>query len=719
MTKAGLMKGMGSDKFLPSSNVTVEQLAVVLVRAYGAAGSSSAAVYGSVSPWAKQDVGIAIKKGWIPEQTDYRANALRALLVQAAYAVFNDMNPDKNPERKKLDVIAVNAISNTVLQVDLRVSVNSVSADQFVLERENGKAVNIGRVSLSQDSKRVLITTDWQYDGGIYRLKVDGNTWVYKVSLSDTGKPFIISSSITADAKIELIFSEALNKSIAENKANYAFNKNLDIKSVTLAPDSKKVTITTGTQTVATVYTLTVKNIKDLAGNTMDPRSDLQFGSVVDKTIPGVTRLITGQNKIVLTFNEALDTGTAERKENYVLDGGLGNPWKALYNNNDNTVTLSTSDQTNGKKYTLTLNGIKDTSGNSIASATTLYFAGEGMNGTAPITLQRIDAVNENVLELGFNRSLAGIALSELKIELVSDNGASISMNGWQYASFAKQGDNLALRIQFRKTDNANPSLFRQGHVYAAKITGIPGLKTSNNDNSKSFAGIDETNPLPYVANAVSNNNTAVTVYFSEAVKNVSAASFRLTDEQGQVITLASDSLNDRNKIVTQVTLHLAAKLEAGKTYRLGGGESIADAPGWNGLLTVKDSKPYLVSFQGNGQENAAPRIKAVTVKDRYTFEIEFTEPVTGANEDVYTLYSETDRASVNLTKGSHAGYIISEDSQKVTIHLYSGAAGPLRVNGLEAGAVATVKFSPLGVNALLDLNKQKPIAETIFITVH
>jgi hypothetical protein len=419
------------------------------------------------------------------------------------------------------------------------------------------------------------------------------------------------------------------------------------------------------------------------------------------------------------------------------------------------------------------------------------------------------------MLDLYFNRSLDNFDLSGLKIEIVTDNGSSVSMSDWRYYLVIKQGDDRTIRIQFRKTDQPNPSLFKEGHVYEARITGISGLKTSNNENSKRFAGINETNRLPIVTNVVPVNTTAVTVHFSEAVKNVSPASFRLLDEAGNTLKIASDQLNDRNKIVTQVTLNLEAKLVAGKTYRLGGGEGITDGAGWNGLITQKDSKPYLVSFLGINQDNESPRFKSVTVKDRYTIEIEFTEPVTGAEQNVYALYNETDRTAVNITKDSHAGYHVSEDRQKVTIHLFAGAAGPIRtgktyaltynkdvgriadlqgerldtssgrgevkftgidrdnahpeisavegwssvlfitlsekvtgiqinsfeliaggnritptsvslqgnvallhVTGLNAGTTASVKFSSQAADTVLDLNKQKPVVETVYFTV-
>lgn len=678
VTKAGLMKGTGNGNFSPAANVTAEQLAVVLVRGYGLSGSASAKVYGKVSEWAKKEVGVALNKGWIKEQSDYRVNALRSQLVHASYSVYIDLNPSKNPEQEELDVRSVKSIANNSVQVDLRTAARSVAKNQFELEDEDGESVTIIRASLSDDGKRVTLTTDKQSSGKTYTLFIEGEDWSYKVISSDSTKPKVTSHKIMSDAKIEIGFSESVTASSAENKANYSFNNDLSIKSITLSEDKKKVTITTGKQEAGTVYTLTIKGIKDLAGNVMDKRSDLYFGSVVDKTAPTVSKIVLEANTIMLTFNEALDRSTGENEENYGLDGGLGHPQKAVYDEGNKTVALTTADQTPGSIYKLTLNGIKDKAGNLIAANTTFSFAGAGDDEVAPIILQQIDPINENMLELHFNRSLAAVPLSELKVAIVSDNGSSLSTSGWSSYFTLKTSDDKAIRIQFRTKDDGNPALFKQGHVYTAMVTGLSGLQTSSNANSKRFAGINEPNGSPYVTKADAVNKTSITVQFSEPVKNVSIASFHLIDDEGQTIKIASDQLKDKNKIITQLALNLDDELKAGKTYHLSFSKGITDAPGWNGLITQDGSGQKIITFQGTDQDNTAPRIKTVTAKDSHTFEIDFSEPVTGADQAVYTLYNETDQTQVMIRKGTHASYTLSEDRQKVTVSFHVGADDPL-----------------------------------------
>ncbi|MFC4779016.1 Ig-like domain-containing protein [Paenibacillus sp. GCM10023252] len=676
IARADLMEGVGNGRFSPTAEVSVEQLAVVLVRAYKASGSTSSQVYGKVSSWAKKDVGIALGKGWIPEQMDYKVDALRSLLVVAAYEVYRDMNPDYEP----LDIVSVKAISSTAIQIDLRKAVQSVSMDQFKLQDAGAKSVRLLSAKLSNQNKTITITTDKQTSNAVYFLSINGNvTWTYVSYSKDESKPVISSYRILADARVELVFSEAILQNTAENRANYRFDRNLGVKSATLSSDKKTVWIVTDKQTSGQVYTLTVRNIQDLAGNTMDARSNLYFGAVVDKTAPAVTGMTVTANKVVLVFSEKLDFGSAEWEGHYVIDGGIGNPSRAIYNDNDKTVTLTIGNLAGGRLYTLTINGVKDAAGNSIAANTSRSLTGSGTNTSTPYQLQGIGVVNQNTVDVVFSRVLTDMDISRIRLNLISDNQASVNTSGiGQYVS-AKPGDDKAVRIQLRSSSEGNPVFFREGHVYLASITGLPGLNTANQANEKRFAGLNEPNRQPYVTKASADNRTSVTVQFSEPVKNVHSAAFKLTDSDGNAVSIASDQLGDRSKVVTQVTLNLNAPLTGSKSYRLSFNRGITDAAGWNEWTITEGNEPYRVSFQGTDQLNAAPKLKSVSAIDRYTFMVSFTEPVRGADQEVYSLNNETDRTGVRLTKGSYANYERSDDRMSVIIRLQADTSGPLR----------------------------------------
>jgi len=610
VSDAGLMKGMGNRIFAPTAKVTVEQLAAVLVRAYGASGSAADRVRGDVSVWAEHDVGVALRKGWIPEQSDYTRNARRSLLVEAAYGVYLDMYPQTE----------------------------------------------------------------------------------------DRTKPRITSSKMNANATIELIFSEPVDAASAKNVNNYDFNNSLDITNIQLSSDGKKVTITTERQIEGQLYRLKVQGVKDRAGNTMEPRDDLYFGAVVDNKPPTITKLTSDDNEIVLTFSESLDPEFAENRNFYVIDG-LGLPLRADYNDADRTVTLLTEDQIHGKLYTLRVIAVKDLAGNMIAPNTERTFTGAGGVSVSELQLVTIQAVNVNTLDVIFNRSLSGLSIGSFNLDIETDNDQWVSMAGWKYYTVRKAGDDRTLRVQFRTNGESNPSLFRQGHVYKAEVSGLKGLYTSNNANETLFAGTSATNPDPAAASAVATSSTTVKVIFSEPVKNVGKAAFKITDADGDTVSIASDNLGDKTKVVSEVVLNLGRELRSGVTYRMTFNSGITDAAGWNPLRTKDGSDAYRITFSGVDSPNPAPRISKVSAVDRYTIAVQFSEPVKNADHNVFTLTNVTDDANVRITKDSHAIYTMSGDGKTLTIALHAGETGPLKAGktyqlnyNKEDGAIADLQ---------------------------
>jgi hypothetical protein len=93
-TKAKFFDGVAVGQFAPGMNITVEQMATVLVRAFKLEQRADA-VDGKVSGWAKGYVAAAIKAGFIPISTDYTVEARRSDLVVATYGAvqFKLKNP--------------------------------------------------------------------------------------------------------------------------------------------------------------------------------------------------------------------------------------------------------------------------------------------------------------------------------------------------------------------------------------------------------------------------------------------------------------------------------------------------------------------------------------------------------------------------------------------------------------------------------------------------
>lgn len=761
VTRAGFMGGVGNGKFWPDHNVTIEQLAAVFVRAYGSNGQSADRVYGNVSAWARNEVGIALRMGIIPAKSDYTVDAPRSLLVEAAYAVYQKLHPEN------LSVKRIEPLNNNKLLLQLNEAVDSISEDQILIRDNDGDRVFVRDVIVSQDGKQVTVITEEQKGNVKYTLTAGGKTFIYttlredddkpyvesvvKISDSavrvtfnepvdldtaedednyyisdgiriqwlevskdreqvtlytsdqmwgamyrltvrdiedlagnvmvtkdnlyfgnraDSSRPYLLSAVSTSDNTVQLVFSEKVNPQQAMDKDNYDVNNGLYIQWIELKQDGITVVLHTSQQFDGVVYSLSVRDIADLWGNEMYPRDNLYFVNHADRTRPTVSLVdVKSNSTVIVRFSEKVGAQEANRISNYAIDHGL-DVLKAHLESDGKTVTLTTSKQQDRVIYTLTIEDIEDLAGNEISSNTRLTFAGVAPVSPGYISLDSIKAISANELNIRFDHKVSAGNLSKLNVKITSENGPAISMANWKY--FIRQKDDQTAFVQFR-TDESNPTLFRQGGVYSATVTGLPGLILNNEANEMLFAGTGVLNKAPYVTKAVPVNATSIKVSFSELVKNVSRAAFVIREENGDRIDVTGVQQVDTGDVVNQVVLNLGTELESGKTYIMSFNSGITDAAGWNGLKIKEGDDPYTVRFTGVNAENKGPSIAAVAAMDRYNFDILFTEPVLHGDEGRYSLYNVTDQETLGIAEDSQAGYVASGDKKKVSVHLFVG----------------------------------------------
>lgn len=91
---------------------------------------------------------------------------------------------------------------------------------------------------------------------------------VSSAPVQDTTPPSVVSINAPTNRSVKIIFDEALNTSVAQTIANYSIN-GITVSAAAYSSADKSVTLTTSTQSTCETYSLTVRNIKDAAGNTM------------------------------------------------------------------------------------------------------------------------------------------------------------------------------------------------------------------------------------------------------------------------------------------------------------------------------------------------------------------------------------------------------------------------------------------------------------------
>ncbi len=143
-------------------------------------------------------------------------------------------------------------------------------------------------------------------------------------TFSDTAEPNIISVRASATS-VEILFNEDLNDlSVEDINNNYSINNGISVIAALL--DTDTVTLTTSSHAEGT-YTLTVRNIRDMAGNLMpETTRDYQYSEGLvahwkfDEETGGITPDDIGGNNGTL-MNGANITSDAERAQVLSLDG--------------------------------------------------------------------------------------------------------------------------------------------------------------------------------------------------------------------------------------------------------------------------------------------------------------------------------------------------------------------------------------------------------------
>ncbi|QHW29628.1 Ig-like domain-containing protein [Paenibacillus rhizovicinus] len=591
----------------------------------------------------------------------------------------------------KPTVVSVTGQNNSTIRV-----VFSEKVDAGDVRNVNNYSINndlyVTRASLASDGITATLYTNDQENGKDYKMTirniadVAGNVMntrsdiVFKAT-NDHDNPRVQSVTVLSNSTVEVQFSERVNADQAKKASNYTINNDLRVTNVILDSDGSTVTLTTSKQTDAVLYTVTIQGISDLAGNVMDKVTNLYFGGLVDHTPPTVVGIQAAARQTVLTFSERLDASTATGTGNYKLDGNLGAVKNAVYDDAKKTVTLTTNAQTPGGVYSVTINQVKDLSGNAIAKDTRIQFVGSDRETIGSITLQKLEVVNQNTVQATFSRALSDSEVASLDLTILKDNNRDVDVNGWSEYVVRKSGTDNAVVIQLRTKQSGNPSLFVAGHVYAGRISDLPSLVTKDGADQKVFPGTEKKNDEPYVTQASASNSRAIKVTFSEPVRNVSPSGFDVLRDDNSKIGIAGDSLNDTNRIVTEVTLYLDDDVASGKTYRLRFKDSIKDAAGWNAIRTQDDSNPYLVVFAGTATSNQQPEVTKIVSTDRYTFEIQFSEPVRLDDAGGLFLYAASGDDEVDIQSGGNASYVLSPDRKSIKVYLNADRLDPLKSN--------------------------------------
>ncbi|MDZ7268993.1 MAG: Ig-like domain-containing protein [candidate division KSB1 bacterium] len=343
---------------------------------------------------------------------------------------------------------------------------------------------------------------------------------------------------------------------------------------------------------------------------------------VVDRTPPQISTVnAIDQTTVAVAFNEAVTKASAENKSNYRIDPQIVIARATLQADN-HTVLLKTSEHSNGKTYTITVQNVSDAAQppNSINPAVSATYTFTGLDQAPPVVTY-VGAVDAATVEVRFDEPVAAASAEKLDNYAIS-GGITIS-------SIARHADNRGVHLK--------TSAHQDGASYLITVRNIADLAATPNvmPEAMTLAYTYRANDrqAPAVRAAALLDLTTLSVTFDERVTRASAeqvGNYRISDN----VQVQSARLNAE---ATEVILTTSAHVyDHDYTLTVSG---ITDASA-NANVMSPTSVRYRLQQQGVDRE--APVVTYVGAHDETTVEVRFNEAVTKASAENPANYSIT-----------------------------------------------------------------------------
>lgn len=543
---------------------------------------------------------------------------------------------------------------------------------------DNGMAVLGAKFDVDNSGKElrneVLLSTSSQKSGTLYKLTVSklvtdlaGNSVKQSDDLgfvlfgglvADTTAPRVTTAIGLNGLKAVVYFDDesGLDKVSAENIGNYTVvnktnsSKPLNVVSATLIKDANgkynHVELRTTQMELGNIYEVAVTNVSDKFGNVISATTNYKTtfaGQPLDTQGPRIVSAEPVTNtKFKINFNETLNKVSAESYGNYTLSNGLAVLSASLDESDNKVVYITTSTQTMGIAYVVTVSNVMDEYGNVVSSSyNKAYVAGTGIDQIAPRVVSAVATVESGgtYVTVKFN-------------EAVNETSAKTGSN---YYFGPTLGYGFSVTKEASDTYKVRTNSQVEATIYTVSVSNVDDLSGNGIDSTyrtASFVGkaVADSEPVK-LSGVASADRQTMTVIFSKAM----AAS-----KTGEAVT-ANGTVSDRdaadpdnyklfyngtlvgsptkayvNKEKTMVTVRFATPvLESGKVYVMKVNASTATDDFDDATTSLYDvnnmaitSTNANVTFGGVGNELAKPRLVTAYALNSEVIYMKFSAPV-------------------------------------------------------------------------------------------
>jgi len=224
LTAEEIMNGTGAGKFGPKVNVSIEQLAKIVVGAMGLEPKEDAEVEGKTSVWATGYVAAAVEAGLITKVDDYTVLATRGNLVDASYTVYS---------KGQISVKSTKVVDAKNIEVTF--------SDDQVVKKELAEPLKAG----------VATKVEVEYKGNKYTVEV-------------TLAELAAEAKAAGAKKIEVKFNQAVDTAKAKFEVKRGSSA-VTVSKATFSDDKMTATLELDSKIVVGDYTVTVKEVSETA----------------------------------------------------------------------------------------------------------------------------------------------------------------------------------------------------------------------------------------------------------------------------------------------------------------------------------------------------------------------------------------------------------------------------------------------------------------------
>ena len=411
-----------------------------------------------------------------------------------------------------------------------------------------------------------------------------------------------------------------------------------------------------------------------VAGGTVTAAAAVAAGLVPAAPVNVTVSSVSADNlkQVVVAFNGAVDKDSAEKKDNYSMDGFAFESASLAADGKTVTVTLAKTDDprfVNQKEYKITVDGVKDASGKSIAKADKVAFT--PVDTTIP-TVKEVTALGTKALKIVFTEPVIGSTAATT-------------------AAYKIDGKSIAGSVKYNFTDSVIITTTMTTGEHKLSIDGVTDyapFKVSAKDIAFTVA---EDTTAPEIVSAKAIDLKKVEVIFNEPVKALSKAyhtnSNKTTDGPAAIddkkVTLTFTDGNKMSIGNTTVTL-----------------ENVEDYSGNKATRTV-DVTPVL-----DMERPTVTAVKAEKDGSNHKFTVTFSESVLTADAEKGANYVFKDKDAKVVTgkglnsKGSPASSSLDYNNDKKqvtfsTVGLLGAGDYTLEISGIQDSAFVANMMMP------------------------